>query len=95
MAFTYFGGDTAGATSTVDATSVKRILGTYVNTAGSTGGTINTGLSVVKHMFLQPQGTTVVSMPTVNGTFPITVANGAVVIVTNANETGAWEAIGY
>lgn len=68
--------------------------GTYTSAAGSTGGDINTGLTICEHMNLQPTGGSVsASDPVVNETFPV--AGTAVTIVTVANEVGNWEATGY
>jgi len=71
------------------------VMGTYVNTGGSTGGDIITGLSVVEFFILQPTGASALALaPVVNETFPMVNSNGAVTIVSNANDTGNWLAIG-
>lgn len=74
----------------------KRVLrGTYVNSGDSTGGDIITGLGTVEHMQLQPLGAAAIATQSVvNETFPLSNSNGAVTIVTSANESGLWEALG-
>ena len=73
---------------------IRRVSGNYTNTAGSTGGTIATGLSVVNAFHLQPVTTAVVtSFPVPNATFPQN--SGNVVVVTTANEVGCWFAEGF
>lgn len=68
--------------------------GTYTNTDASTGGDIDTGLSMCESLILQPKGATVeASNNAVNETF--SVAGSAVTVVTTANEIGTWEARGY
>lgn len=68
--------------------------GTYASSGGSTGGDIDTGLSVCSHLQLQPKGSSVATnAPAVNETYPV--AGNAVTIVTDANEEGYWEAKGY
>ena len=75
--------------------SKSRVYGTYTNAGGSTGGPIATGMSQVNSVTLQPTGASALALvPSVNATFPVTNATGAVTIVTNANETGIWEAWG-
>ncbi|MCW3994918.1 MAG: hypothetical protein NWE98_02060 [Candidatus Bathyarchaeota archaeon] len=72
----------------------KYTSGTFSNSGGSTGGTIDTGLRVCKRIFLQYTGAAVVSdAPVVNATLPC--AGNAVSIVTVANTSGVWEAIGF
>jgi len=75
------------------------VYGTYVNSGGGTGGTINTGLNYITQFKAQPKGAAVVSPPAYNSTLPAgpgqPVAGPNVVIVTNANESGFWEAVGY
>lgn len=67
--------------------------GTFVNTAGSTGGDIDTGLKSCEFIYLQYSGTAVVTeAPVVNETLPIT--GNAITIVTTANADGYWFAIG-
>lgn len=64
-------------------------IGTYVNTGGSTGGNIVTGLGVVKGVVLTPAGAAVTSAHTYNVTLPLT-GISPVVIVTGANESGTY-----
>jgi len=82
MAFTYT------VTKEISAGDIKCVVGTYTNTAGSTGGTIATGLSEV--FFFNPnyevsQATTVTK---------VTKSYGTVTILSVANEDGKWEAWG-
>jgi hypothetical protein len=71
----------------------KRIVtGFYGNTAGSTGGTINTELDRVENLFLTPATSTPAQAHVWNISGPST--NGDVVIVTPANEYGNFMAIG-
>lgn len=67
--------------------------GTYTNSAATTGGTIDTGLSVTEFLHAQPvQAGVVASANAVNGTFPIT---GLVTLVTiNGDDAGIWWAFG-
>ena len=75
--------------------AVKIVSGSYTNTASSTGGDIKTGLSGCVRMFLQPRGAAVVAdQPAVNETLNANIIGGAMTIVTTANETGDWLAIG-
>jgi hypothetical protein len=81
---------------TVDAQYVqgdKRVHeGTFTSSAGATGGDITTGLSLVQFMELQQNGSVVVGdEPVVYEVLPI---RSAVTIVTTANVTGWWKAIG-
>lgn len=72
----------------------KTVKGTFANTSGSTGGDINTGLTVCEELVLQHTGSAVVaSAPVVNETFPV--AGSAVTIVTVADTSGIWVAKGY
>lgn len=64
-------------------------VGTYANTAGSTGGSIVTGLGVVNGVILTPKGAAVVSAHTYNVTLPLT-GISSVVIVTGADESGTY-----
>ena len=66
--------------------------GTYVNDGGSTGGDIDTGLHMCEALFLIKNGAAVGNSQAVNETFPV--AGSAVTIVTDANESGYWFAIG-
>jgi len=71
----------------------KVILGKFVNAGGSTGGDIATGLTVVDQVILQHVGSAVVaSAPVVNETLPL--SSGDVTIVTVANTSGTFMAIG-
>ena len=68
------------------------VVGKYVNSGGSTGGNIPTGLAMVYAMNLQPMGSSVLSAyPVVNQTLP---ASGSITVITAANQTGYWMAIG-
>jgi len=89
MAFTY----------TVDVQTnignAKIVSGSYASADGSTGGDIKTGLAGCRRIFLQPRSAAVVSdMPAVNETANTNVIGGAMTIVTTANESGDWLAIG-
>ena len=68
--------------------------GTYTSNSGSTGGDIDTGLTTVNTMFLQPKGSSVASnAPVINETLPG--ADGtAITIVTDSDEVGNWQAWG-
>ena len=89
MAFAYTIGDQANYGG-----NGKIISGTYTSDGGSTGGEIKTGLERVQFIFLQPSSTAVVAnQPAVNETMPL--EKGDVTIVTTANETGTWAAMGY
>lgn len=69
--------------------------GTYTSTGGDTGGDITTYLSQVDFFDLQPGGASVIANnPVVNETLPLRNSTGSVTIVTTANETGYWFAIG-
>ena len=67
--------------------------GTYTNNSSSTGGDVKTGLSRVD-MFIPIVGGAAVDAdaPAVNETLPL--ASGDVTIVTTADSTGYWLAIG-
>ena len=73
----------------------KRVVyGNYVSSAGGTGGNITTGLTNCEIMFLQGKGTAVdVAEPVVNETLPL--AGGVVTIVTTADKSGTFMAMGY
>lgn len=72
------------------------VYGTFTNDGGSTGGDVTTRLNTVEAFFIQNGGSAIVaSTPVVNETFPLINSTGAVTIVTNANDTGYWMAIGY
>jgi len=69
------------------------VVGTFTNTAGSTGGDIATGLVRVEYIGLTHTGSaTVASAPAVNETFPT--ATGAMTIVTVADADGIYFATG-
>ena len=71
----------------------KMTMGKYVNTATSTGGNIDTGLSICERLILIPTGTTVpAEAPAVNETLPID--GSAVTIVTGIARDGDWVAFG-
>lgn len=75
--------------------SKRKYSGTYVNTGGSVGGDIVTGLARVDSVKLQPTGATVkTDASVVNETFPVNNLTGAVTIVTTADESGVFEAEG-
>lgn len=86
-------------TSTVSGTPIvvgnrKHTEGTYTNTAGSTGGNIDTGLGVCESITLQPNASAVATNETVvNATLPT--AGSSIAIVTDANQAGYWRAKGY
>lgn len=72
----------------------RKHWGTYTNTAGGTGGDIDTGLVMCENInFTVKSSSAVTSVPGLNETLPI--AGSAVTIVTASNEVGYWEAIGY
>lgn len=72
----------------------KRVTyGTYTSADGSTGGNIDTGLTVVDDIQLQSGGSAVkASAPSLNETLPCD--GSAVTIVSVANEVGTWKAFG-
>jgi len=68
------------------------VYGGFSNTDGSTGGTIVTGLHLVKHFDLQHTGNAAVAeSPSVNEVLP---SDGSIIIVTTANACGIWSALG-
>lgn len=68
-------------------------VGTYASAGGSTGGDVTTGLRVVEEFFAMPTGSAVVADdPVYNETLPL--VDTAVTIVTTANSSGNWMAIG-
>ena len=72
----------------------RMAYGTYTNTAGSTGGNIDTGLPLCDMIILQPNGAAVsANANAVNETLPV--AGAAVTIVTDADEDGYWIAFGH
>ncbi len=71
----------------------KRVhMGTYVSTASDTGGDITTGLRRVERLFLQPHGNANTALAAVNEV--VTPLMTAMTIVTEADGTGGWMAIG-
>ena len=75
---------------------LKVMIGTYTNTAGSTGGDIDLTdhLTRVLHLKMQPTGSAVsATANAVNETMPLDLT--AVTVVTIADEDGTWEAWGY
>jgi len=71
----------------------KVTMGTFTNTAGSTGGNITTGLTKVDSIKLQHTGAAAIAdEPSANETFPF--EGGAVTIVTTADADGIWMATG-
>lgn len=74
----------------------KRIArGTFASSGGSAGGDVQTDLATVEHFQITQIGSAVTTgAPVVNETFPLTNVGGKVTIVTDANVTGIWRAIG-
>lgn len=82
----------------------KVVYGTYANDSGSTGGSIETQLKVLENFVLTPIAASVVTdVSTINGTLAqagnkkviaLTPTAGNVTIVTPANQSGFWTAIG-
>lgn len=72
----------------------KRVIqGTYVNTGGSTGGSVTTGLSRCDSFIIEPNGAAVsANAPVTNNTFPL--SGGVVTVITTADEDGYWTAEG-
>lgn len=70
---------------------VRRVGGLYTNSGGSTGGTINTGLSVVNGIALTPSSA---DSPYYSTSLPSTATDGAITIVSASNAGGTWEAFG-
>ena len=73
--------------------SYKVAWGTFTSAGGSTGGNIDTGLTLVHSIQLTTSGASAVADSTsVNETLP---ADGsAITIVSTANATGYWFAVG-
>jgi hypothetical protein len=68
-------------------------FGSYASSDGATGGELITGMyEKVDCVILIPYGSAVTDQPVCNETFPL--AGSAVTIVTAANESGFWVAIG-
>ena len=84
--------------------SSKHVHGTYVNDADSTGGEIETQLRTLEGFIITPIGAAVATdVSVVNGVFAVagckkiielTPTAGLVTIVTPANQSGFWMAIG-
>lgn len=82
----------------------KTVHGTFVNEGGSTGGAIETGLRVVEGFFTQAIKSTVLTDETVVNATLETAGNkkvivtsspqGNITIVTQANLSGFWMALG-
>lgn len=70
------------------------IWGTFASTGGSTGGDIATGLRRVEYMHLQPIAAAVTANSAVVNEIIPGAAGTAVTIVTDANVSGLWIAIG-
>lgn len=71
----------------------KRVnFGTFANASSTTGGDVNTGLRSCEMFFAIPGGSSAQEIA-VNETLPV--AGSAVTIVTEANASGYWMAIGY
>ncbi len=71
---------------------VHVVTGTFTNSDGGTGGDIETGLRTVYFIKLTHTGSTAATnAPVVNETLPCT---GTVTIVTDADFSGTWIAIG-
>ena len=72
-------------------------IGTYANTAGSTGGTITPSLSSIEGITLEDFGSATSSAVSVVNQavadFPIS-GNSGVVVVNPANASGTWIAFG-
>ncbi|MBW6469614.1 MAG: hypothetical protein K0A90_00150 [Methanosarcinaceae archaeon] len=72
----------------------KIVTGTYTSSAGGTGGDILTGLTNCTGCILQGTGSAVdLNEPVINETFPV--AGGAITIVTTADKSGVFVAMGY
>jgi hypothetical protein len=79
-----------------DHTGKKFASGSYASSGGSTGGSITTGLGTVEIFMLTPKGAAVTANQSVyNATLPLNTAGGIIPIVTDANQSGSWLAIGY
>lgn len=68
-------------------------FGTFTSDGGTTGGNINTGLLKCEHIQLTSYAAAVGNDPVVDEDLPVD--GSAVTIVTDANETGYWMAIGF
>ena len=88
MAFTYL------QTRKLKVGSTKLVWGTFTNTDGDTGGDIVLPMTEVQSFDLQHSGGTVVATePAVNETLPLK-NGGTVTIVTTANSSGWYCAMG-
>jgi hypothetical protein len=68
-------------------------MGTFASTSGSQGGDINVGLSMVEYFTAIVNSTSTASAKVaVNETFPV--SGAAITLVTDANATGYWQALG-
>ena len=87
---------TAAVTQRISLGNKYMVTGTYVNDGGSTGGDITvSGLNTIEEFFLQPKAAAVIATQSVfNETLPLA-ASTPVTIVTSANESGRWAAIGF
>ena len=88
----------AAFTSAVTAKGVmgsrKLRMGTFASSAGATGGDIETGLRFVNFIRLQGGGDTAYTgVPVIIDTLPRE-SDGDITIVTDANATGFWYAVG-
>lgn len=77
--------------------SKKLMFGSFANTDGSSGGNLDTGLTMAEIVLLQSAGTAELlelgATAHVNADLPV---NGrSVPIVTSANMSGCWVALGY
>jgi hypothetical protein len=91
MAFTY----TVDVQSVPHGGAFKIATGSYTSAGGSAGGDIKTGLAGCMRIFLQPRSAAVVAdVPGVNETANTMVIGGTMTIVTTANESGDWLALG-
>jgi len=90
-------GFSAAVVNTFEGTGSRiRVIGTYTNTGGGTGGDVTTNLNVVEDFTIKPKGSVIIATASViNETLPLTNTGGAVTIVTSADEVGYWEAWGY
>jgi hypothetical protein len=90
MAFSY------SIKKTINGINGKLLVGTYTNTASSTGGDITLPLITVYALNLQPLASSVsLNQPVVNEQMPIQGKfNVSVTVVTSANESGTFTAIG-
>lgn len=86
MAFT----STVAASGTLGPQGLKVIWGSWENTAGSTGGDIETGFADVRGIFLVPTS----HFNTATPKYTISASEGAVTIVTEPDVDGRWMAFG-